>query len=910
MPSPLTRRQFLRHTALTTAGLATLPNVVFATTSENQLRLVLDPADPVASAPAAKWAIRRLQSVLRAKGVTAPIVTSLQEVPAGSPCVLAAGRTVPLAQQILSARRQVIPPVPEALGLVEGEVGGHPVLLACGHDPRGLGYAVLELADRVEFSDTPLRALAVPEPIIEQPACEVRSIYRCFVSDIEDKSWFYDRAGWQDYLTLLATQRINRFSLTLGMGYNTPGWDTPSIRDSYFLFPYPFLFEVPGYDVRMGNLPDAERALNLETLRFISEEAVARGLHFQIGLWSHGRVWPNSDNVNYPLHGLTPENHAPYCRDALAQLLRECPAIGGVTFRVHEESGVDASGDFWGGMFSAIGACDRRVVIDLHSKNVTRRQIEQAVASGMPVTISPKYWGEHQGLGYIQSAIRTYELAQETYEEQPEGVGLGSRSFTRYGHGDYLREDRPFGVLHRVWPGTQRLLLSGDPALAAAYGRVSGFCGSQGFELIDPLTFKGRTGSGLPGGRCAYTDASLSPARDWEKFLYTYRLWGRLGYNPDTAPEVWRRFLRTEFGPAASAVEQSLAHASQVLPLFTTAHGPSPNAFVYWPEIYSNTPIVDPESYVPYQDTDRPRKFSHVSPFDPQLFSRIDDYAGALLAGSTPAKYTPVEVAQRLADLGQAALEHLSRATALVPDASAPAFRRLAADVTIQAGLARFFSAKMRSGLLWSIHEQTGDPAALRQAVTAYRLARATWADMAAMARTIYVTDITFGENPNIRGDWLSRLPAIDADLAAMEAALAAVPADAPVRSDPATIARAVQAALARPSRLFVTCEQTPAKTFQPGAELPITLGTPAQVNAATLCYRRVNQALRWQSIRMTGEQGQYRASIPADYTRTHFPLQYYFILDTDAGPALWPGLDEQFMNQPYLIVRQAKPGA
>ena len=45
---------------------------------------------------------------------------------------------------------------------------------------------------------------------------------------------------------------------------------------------------MPGYDVRVTNLPDAERERNLEMLRFISEQTVARGLEFQLGIWMHG----------------------------------------------------------------------------------------------------------------------------------------------------------------------------------------------------------------------------------------------------------------------------------------------------------------------------------------------------------------------------------------------------------------------------------------------------------------------------------------------------------------------------------------------------------------------------------------------------------------------------------------------
>jgi hypothetical protein len=81
------------------------------------------------------------------------------------------------------------------------------------------------------------------------------------------------------------------------------------------------------------------------------------------------------------------------------------------------------------------------------------------------------------------------------------------------------------GIIHRIWPGTQRHLLWADPAIGAGYGRAFSLSGSFGVELFEPLSFKGRMGSGMPGGRNAYLDKSLDPKYDWEKFSYDYRLW-------------------------------------------------------------------------------------------------------------------------------------------------------------------------------------------------------------------------------------------------------------------------------------------------------------------------------------------------------------------------------------------------
>ena len=112
-------------------------------------------------------------------------------------------------------------------------------------------------------------------------------------------------------------------------------------------------------------------------------------------------------------------------------------------------------------------------------------------------------------------------------------VPAALRNFTRYGYGDFYQHGSNVDLLYRVWPGTQKHLLWGDPALASGYGRAANFCGAAGLELCEPLFFKGREGSGHPGGRDAYADASLGAADlDTTKFAVTYMTWGRYLYNP------------------------------------------------------------------------------------------------------------------------------------------------------------------------------------------------------------------------------------------------------------------------------------------------------------------------------------------------------------------------------------------
>jgi hypothetical protein len=897
----MNRRHFIKISALNMAGIALIPSFNFAAGKSEKIFLIVNPDDRIVNEPSVHWALTQFRDELLSKKIETLVVPNLSSIPAGEKCIVVSSSDSKIAASMLKAKGTELSSLPESLAMAEGKLGNHSTLLVCGNDPRGIVYSLLELTDRIHYSISPFEAMKISSPVSEHPANKVRSIYRCFASEIEDKSWFYDREFWLQYLTMLAVQRFNRFQLAFGMGYNTPD----QITDSYFLFAYPFLLKVPGYDVRIGNLPDEERERNLEMLKFISEETELRGIEFQLGLWSHGIDWKNSPNPNYPLLGINSGNQAPYCRDALIQLLKECPAISGITFRVHGESGVP-EGDyvFWQTLFEAFKKSGRKIRIDMHAKNVTEQIIEIALATGMDVTLSPKYWAEHQGLGYIPSSIRSMELGKENYFEQPSGVGLGSRGFTRYSYGDYFREDRKLQVLHRIWPGTQHLLLSGDPVLSSAYGRVSGFCGALGYDLPDPLTFKGRRGTGHEGGRCGYGVKALEPKYDWQKFSYTYRTYGRTAYNPETDPDVWKRFLRAEFGSAAEAVEKSLSSASRILPMITTIHGPSADCSVYWPEIYTNMSIINVDDRQPYKDMEDPKVFGNVSSLDPQLFAGINEFADLLLAGNTVQKYTPVETAQMLEELSFSAMENLNHASYSIQNKDSVEFKRLAADVRIQSGLAQFFASKIRSALLWRIFEKSGDINAFEKAADKYRQARDAWKKMIELTETIYVIDISFGDRKVLRENWGARLEAIDQDVSDMEKKLAESKSKAAFQGDRQNIEHLIQAVLASPKRTFAVCKHTPVRGFKNGEEVKVKISVPPDSRNVNLYYRHVNQALRWLVQPMQSEGNTYQGTIPSTYTQTKFPLQYYFGMDTEKGPAIFPGLDEHFMNQPYYVMR------
>lgn len=904
------RRRFVQ-TAGSLAALSVAEPTTLVAATGSGVTLVVDPQDTIATAAPPVWAVKELERALAGQGVTVSRAESVERAHAGDLCVLVAGADSSTAKTMLRSAGAATPSGPEALALVQGslESGSRKAVLACGSDARGLVYAVLELADRVECGNSPMAALALNKPFVEKPANSVRSINRCFQSELEDKPWFNDKAMWSAYLTMLANNRLNMFNLSMGLAYDYP----QPVTDSYTYFTYPFFIAVPGYEgVKAAGLSDSERDNNLEMLRFISSECATRGIDFTLGLWNHAYAMSKNSKPTYPIEGLTPATHAPYCRDALYTLFKACPGITGLTMRVHGESGIpEGNYAFWEVVFQGIAKLDRKIALNLHAKGTSQRMIDMAEATKMPVSLSPKYWAEHLGLPYQPASIRETEKPPK----EPEKAGSlfelssGARRFLRYSYGDLFQKERKHDVYFRIWPGTQRVLLWGDPKLAAGDGRGFHMCGSLGVDLFEPLSFKGRAGSGIsgaPGGRCSYADQTLAPKYDWEKFAYSYRVWGRYIYNPDADPAGCHRYLDKQLKAAGPAMAQALASASRVLRIVTVSQDPSAANWTFWPEMYTNMTIVEEKLNTVYRDTPSPKVYGNVSPLDPQIFVAINESVTDMLTGKSNSRYTPMEVAHWLDNYTADADRSLAEAKTRTQDAASPEYRRAVLDVQIQSGLGKFFSAKIRSAALFAIYQQTGDRAVLDQSVAHYRKAREAWSVLANQAKGAYMNDVTYGGIKNMRGHWLDRLPAVDADIEALQAVAskAQVPSSGISEQAKQDAVRQVTSPEPRP---VVPCQHTPAATFQAGTTQPIEVHVGSRVSGVRLIYRHVNQAEYYVTAKMTGQGGVYRASIPAEYTQSPYSLQYYFELQhTPQLASMYPGLGPDLTGRPYFLVEQA----
>ena len=164
----------------------------------------------LASEPPIAWAAEHLRRALEQRDI------STDERTAGAVEIATALGQDPAALAAANAAGVSLPDAPESMALLPVGSG----ILAWGCDQRGLVYALTELADRVTHAESDL--FGPDLPLVEEPSARVRSIARLFSSEAEDKGWFHDRQFWHEYLSMLASNRFNRFNLTLGMSYNYP----------------------------------------------------------------------------------------------------------------------------------------------------------------------------------------------------------------------------------------------------------------------------------------------------------------------------------------------------------------------------------------------------------------------------------------------------------------------------------------------------------------------------------------------------------------------------------------------------------------------------------------------------------------------------------------------------------------
>jgi hypothetical protein len=554
------------------------------------------------------------------------------------------------------------------------------------------------------------------------------SIYTFHQANFE--SYFYDEAYWAKYLDMLAKNRFNTFALLFG--YEKWGYVSP---------PYPYFFDVEEFpNVKVVGITKARQQKNLKALNRVIEMTHERGLNFTLGIWDHiyrGGVQGPRDRANKPTEGIvwgvTTDNLTAYTKAALEKLLKEVHSIDAIQFRMHGESGLKRTemGGFWENVYKVMAEYGPDIRFDARAKNFPDSLIDKAVEMGVNMRITTKYWMEQMGLPF-----------------HPTHIHPGNQHDRRHGYADLLRYPQRYKMHWRLWNcGTTRVLLWGDPEYVRRFVQSTYLYDGEGFEVVEPMATKMQD---HPHDMKPFE--LLKPQYkyyDWEfeRYWHFFQLFGRLGYNPDTPPEVWQSQFQKRFGKkAAPYIEQAIHRAGRILPRIVAYNYP-----------YNMFPTT--RGWVGKQRMKDLPEYARALPSDTQQFLSMDNAAQYQLEGKESARIWPQESSRWFARISRDVLNLAGQAEQRIGGNRNREFDSTIVDLRILANLALYHSRRAKAGFSYALFKHSKDLNALDDAIGHEAEAIKAWEKIVEAAGDVYNDNLMMGrERSGLSGHWKDEL--------------------------------------------------------------------------------------------------------------------------------------------------------
>ncbi len=728
---------------------------------------------------------------------------------------------------------------------------GVPALVATGSDARGTMYALLELAAQITAAPAGADPLAGITDIAEQPYCRERSLSTYVFNGHVRDGIFHDARYWDELFTQVAASRLNSYALVF-----------KATAPIYTMF-----FDVEGWASRdLGGLdvPADEQARNLAALQRIARQAHDHGIKLTIGIWNHVRKPEDAERL------------APYSEAAIRKFIELIP-MDGLQLRMHWESGLPRDEatleKFWGAIFDGIKNAGRPIRVYPRAKGLPDAIIDLAVAKGIDFAIETKYWAEQFGLPFHPAQIQ----AQNQRDR-------------RHGYADLLSYPKRNDVLWRLWNnGSQKLLVWGDPDYARRWVATTQIYGSGQFEIME---IPGSQPTG-PGTQRAMTAEHVYGDYEFQRYWCHQLMFGRMGYNPTTSPEIFAREFRRRFGDTAGpALMTALAEARKIVPRII---GPA------MPDFQQQRGVPEWGSGSGLNGKGMLAAYAKIAPGDVQTFLSFEEAAALLLRGDESAKVWPQQNARWFAAIAATIRQLASHAEAAAGPAPSREFASTLTDLRILAAIAQFHSERIPAALAYQIYLQNGHSrAALDAAIAAEERALSAYREAVAAAGNFYRTDLDVSVSDT--GHWRDELALLEKALVELKQQPATGTAPMPALDfrdaadgEPPVVQHAAIAS-AKPSQPIV---------------IEATITDASDVKWARVRYRGQTQFQNYQTIEMTRSGDRFTAIIPAakfDEVTEFLPATgakwdfMYLIetMDTKRNGAIWPDFEQ---TTPYVFV-------
>jgi hypothetical protein len=461
-----------------------------------------------------------------------------------------------------------------------------------------------------------------------------------------------------------------------------------------------------------------------------------------------------------------------------------------------------------------------------------------------------------------------------------------------------LRYPVQYKMIWRLWNGgTSRVLLWGDPEYVRRFAESTHIYPSEGFEVNEPLATKMASHPHDMAPLPLLTPEHRYTTYEFERYWHFFQVWGRVGYNPDTPPEVWQREFEKRFGKqAAPLIEQGLHRASQILPRIMSAVFP-----------YSRFPMT--RGWAEKQRWEDLPGYAKAEGSDTQQFASFDEEARRILDGEETAKVLPSQTGRWLARASEDVLRLAGEAEKKCGPAPSKEFVSTVTDLKILGNLALYHARRIPAGIAYAAYKRSHDAAALDDAIAAEASAIDAWAKIVEAAGDVYSGDLAMGlPSAGLSGHWRDELAALKKGFEGLQRERsAAAPADSAAK--PGAWRKHVPAK--SPVAAAPAGENPPAIEHKPvtsaPAEKPLTITArvtaPSGIKWVRLRYRSVNQYEDFKTLPMlpTGEAGMYAATVPAADVVSKWDFMYLIeALDSAGRGRIFPDLEKE---APYVVV-------
>jgi hypothetical protein len=821
--------------------------------------------------------LTKLTGILETKKINFEKVGTIEEAKGKTIIVAGLAYGDGAAARMLKNGSRTVPQVSEALTIWKTTWQKKQVWLISGFDDRGLMYGILDVAERIGWSSKPKSPMSEVKEITEQPDVSDRAISIYTMNRAYWESRFYDEAYWARYLDVLAQNRFN--TLVVIFGYENGGFLAPC---------YPYFFDVEEFPkVKMIGITPQEQERNLKAFNNLIKMAHDRGIRFTVGIWDHiyrggvqgGGIPGTNQAPDKPVPGLVwgvnSDNLVTYNKTALAKFVRLVPDLDAIQFRMHNESGLkrDEQDSFWLDVFRKMKETAPNLRLDLRAKELPESVVQSAIDVGVKFRITTKYWMEQLGMPWHPTQIN------------PE------RSPRRHSYADMLRYPQQYKMHWRLWNGgTTRILLWGDPEFARRFAESTHLYDGDGYEVNEPLATKmeAQPHDTIPfellNSQYRYYDY------EFERYWHFFQVFGRIGYNPKTSPDVWQKEFELRFGKkAAPFVETALHEASWILPRIVASCYP-----------YSYFPTT--RGWAEKQRLGDLPSYARAAGSDLRQFANFDEEAQILIDGGETAKILPSMTSKWFEQTSSDIDKLISKAQKATGNLLNKELNSTLTDIGILSNLALYHSRRIPAAVSYRLFERTKDVSALDDAIAYERTAIEAWRQLVKAAGDYYTSDLMMGvRTADLCGHWKDELVALEKGLAGLEQRRAASKTEDKIKSAPKYIA----ASASDNDKLFNINHN---RVVSAPANMPVTIKVKVTASAGIkwvhLLCRSVNQDVEYQTLPMetSNEKDTYSVTVPAEQINPKWDFMYLIeFMDNKGRGKIYPELNKE---TPYIVVK------